>query len=122
MRFHPREALFKLCDMLERCVPTSLELAGNQSLLRVYRLIAPRGQRRLVARRLDLAPQHSSDIIVRLCASLGCPDRSVHRVLGNGLDELTGNGTVDPHTADANAQARGHWIAGALVTMCMTGL
>jgi hypothetical protein len=51
-------------------------------------------------------------------------DRGVDRVLRDGLDDLCGDGTIDPDAADADAQPSADMtvVAAALVAMSMARL
>jgi hypothetical protein len=53
---------------------------------------------------LELPTERLTDLVIGLLRLIGGLDRRVDRVLGDGLDNLSGNGAVDPDTADATSR------------------
>src|SRR5580700_9370835 len=91
-------------NALQRRVPASLEFACNQPLGGINELIAAGGQRSLIPRFLKLAAERLPDLVIGLHRLISGLDGGVDRVLRNRLNDLLGDGAIDPHPADADAQ------------------
>src|ERR1700730_4239064 len=70
---------------------------------------------------LQLPAERLPDLVVGLHRLIGGLDRGFDRVLRDRLDDLCGNGTIDPDAADADAQpsAEVTVVAAAMVAMSM---
>jgi len=99
----PSDAVLDMGDPLQRRVPPSFEFARNQPFGRIDDLIATGSQCGFVTRFLELPAERLSDLIIapyRLTDGLDC---GFDRVLRNGVDDLRGDGAIDPDTANTDA-------------------
>src|SRR5882757_7251569 len=117
-------AILDMGDPLKRRVPSGLEFACNQTLGRVDHLVAAGGQGGIVTRFLKFPAERLPDLGVGLHRLIGRLDCGFDRVLRDSLDDLHGDGTIDPDAADADAQISADVtvVTAAMVAMRMAGL
>src|SRR5437660_895767 len=120
----PRDAILQVGDPLQRRVPPGLEFAGDQPLGRVDHLVAAGSHGGIVTRFLKLPAKRLPDLVAGLQGLIGGLDRSFNGVFGDGLDDLCGDGAIDPDAADANTKPAADVtvVAAAMVAMSMARL
>src|ERR1700675_3908305 len=100
----PSDAVLEMGDPLQRRVPPGLEFARDQPFGRIDHLVAAGGPGGVVTRFLKLPAERLPDLVVGLHRLIGGLDRGFDGMFRDGLDDLCGDGTIDPDTADADAQ------------------
>jgi hypothetical protein len=100
----PPKLRFDLGDPFQRGIPTGLKGTRDVSLGGVDMLVAAFGERRPVARLLEFLLNGQADSFLRLGGLFPGQQGSLDGLLGDGFEQLAGDGDVHADPADADAE------------------
>jgi hypothetical protein len=114
-----RDSPLKSRHVLQGSVPASLQLAGHMALLRIDQLVPTTGQRPFVLGRLELPLNGGDHVLSRTFSLFSGKDCSFNGAVGDRLENLQSDRTVDPDTSNPDTQPGTDVgvIAAALISM-----
>ena len=86
-------------------VPARLQFARDEALGGVDQFVSARREARFIARRFEVALRRGDDVVCRAFDLIRSEDGGFDGAIGDCLEDLQGDGAIDPNAADADAQA-----------------